>query len=73
MNDSMKMGNAWYFPDGEIWAKCQECGTWKEIDKKLDTFKRSPEKPYQTLCNQGHLISIQRVWFARKGLKKPNP
>jgi hypothetical protein len=65
------MGVAWYFPLGEIWAKCQECGTWNKIDEKLETFKRSPEEPYKFRCSNGHIISIQRVYFSRKGMKKP--
>lgn len=71
MKGPKKMGNAWYFSDGEVWAKCQECGAWKRIYVKLDTFKRSPEQPYQAQCPRGHEMNIQRVWFARKGLEKP--
>jgi len=71
--NNKKMGVGWLFPAAsEIWAKCQECGVWNRINVKISDFRPSPEKPYQTQCVKCSAnMTIERVWFARKGLKRP--
>lgn len=71
--DNKKMGAAWLFPScSEIWAKCQECGKWNRIDVKISDFRLTPEKPYEIQCLKCDVnMTIERVWFARKGMEKP--
>jgi len=71
------MGVSWLFLDGtrplEIWAKC-ECGKWNKVCEKeeISDFKPAPEKPIKKMCKKCDAeIEIQRVYFARKGMRKP--
>jgi len=65
---------AWlYFPN-ELRVRCRNCGTWKWISFNVDLakYKPSPEKPYEYECEKCHqAIKVDRVWFARKGMKRP--
>ena len=76
---SNEMGASWLFFDKsvrptEIWAKCRECGKWNKICEKAEIadFRPSSEKPRTEHCTYcGKEIVVQRVWPARKGMKKP--
>jgi predicted ATP-dependent serine protease len=78
MKRGTNMGVSWLFFDGtrplEVWAKCSKCGKWNKIREKaeISDFKPTPEKPVRETCKKcGSTIVIQRVSFARKGMKKP--
>jgi predicted ATP-dependent serine protease len=71
------MNVGWLFLDKkEIWTKCKECGKWNKIREKadIDRFRPSPEKPAKEICQNADCrkeLVIERIWFARKGMKKP--
>jgi hypothetical protein len=78
MNSKQEMNVSWlYLDEREIWAKCKECGKWNKICEKsdIDKFKPSPEKPTNVPCQNPKCprreFVIERVFFARKGMKKP--
>jgi predicted ATP-dependent serine protease len=71
------MNAGWLFlEDREIWAKCKECGKWNKLREKsdIDIFRPSKEKSAKEICQNAEYrkeLIIERVWFARKGMNKP--
>lgn len=74
LNPEKEMNPSWLFTDkSEIWSKCNKCGEWNKIAEKgeTDKFRASPEKPFENICDvcKRKGIFVERVWFARKGMK----
>lgn len=81
------MENCWLFLDDQtVWAVCVDCMEkglereeyWIKVvptDKfpSFDAFRREMSSaPIKMLCNaKKHEITISRVWFSRKKMKKP--
>jgi hypothetical protein len=63
---------AWLHLPNELRVRCRNCGTWKSFKVDISKYKPTPEMPKEDKCDKcGHVIKIDRVWFARKGMKKP--
>ena len=81
MSTSEKMNVAWLFLDKnlhplEIWVKCKDCGKWNKVCEKreIGDFRPTATSPTKKVCANSQCrkqIKIERVWFARRGLKKP--
>jgi hypothetical protein len=78
-----EMNPAWLFKSNEgkksfsftLWAKCKNCRKWNRIEradiKDLSPLPKKPiEEPCQK-CGNEKGIFIERVFFARKGMKEP--
>ena len=79
--------NCWlFFDDRSVWAVCQKCMEKKlsrdeywvnVVPNTISTYEKlnaelNQKEEISVPCNSGiHKIPITRVWFARKGLKKP--
>lgn len=74
MKEKKEMNVCWLFLDRkEIWVRCKECGEPHKIRQGADIskFRPKPENPIIEICpNTGKEIIIERVWFARKGMKE---
>lgn len=71
--NSSKMNIGWlFFADSEIWAKCRKCAEWNKVNVRMDKFRPTPKEPHKMRCVKCNaIIAIDRVYFARKGMKKP--
>ena len=80
------MENCWFFLDDQkVWAVCVDCmekGLEREeywvnvVPEKFPSFyafrRKISSTPIEVLCNnKEHEITISRVWFRRKKMKKP--
>ena len=81
------MENCWFFYDDQtVWAVCVDCmekglereDYWIKVVRtdrfpSFDAFRREVNSaPIKMLCNaEKHEITISRVWFSRKKMKKP--
>ena len=76
------MNPAWFFSDKKgkplsLWAKCKNCGKWNMIREGISSIQNLPSpkklsKPILKKCEKCNKeIIVERVWFARKGMKEP--
>lgn len=84
MNEKEEMNPAWLFIDKNtkplsLWAKCKNCGEWNLIRKSTNSVQGLPSakklsKPIIKncpKCGAAKGILIERVWFARRGMREP--
>ena len=74
----MKMNFGWFFIGKNrkmsLWAKCNNCGKWNRIEREnITNLKPLPEKPIVEHCSKcgENKVVIERIAFARKGMKEP--
>jgi predicted ATP-dependent serine protease len=70
---------AWFFINNKgkmsLWAKCKNCGKWNSIrNEDVTDLSPLPQKPIEAPCSKCEDkkgIFVERVFFARKGMKEP--
>ena len=78
------MNPAWFFSDKKgkplsLWAKCKNFGKWNMIREGINSIQNlpSPKKLSNPIlkkcpkCGDEKGILVERVIFARKGMKEP--
>jgi hypothetical protein len=81
MKTKKEINPAWFFLINKgkmslsLWAKCKKCGKWNRIERAdITDLSPLPMKPIEESCQKcgdEKGILIERVFFARKGMKEP--